>query len=242
MALVTGGTRGIGQAISERFLRAGAKVVIVSRSEVALETLGFASSTGLYHQVYDVTQPAAAAQLVDDVRAQHGGIDILVNNAGTHLKKAAVDTSAEDMEAMLRTHITGAHALAAAAYPSMRKRGGGSILFIASMASRMGLPEVSAYSAAKTGVLGLVRSLAAEWSAHGIRVNAIAPGWIETEMLRKVLDVDPARADRILQRTPMRRFGDPGDVAAAAHFLCSEEAGFITGAVLPVDGGASIGF
>jgi gluconate 5-dehydrogenase len=118
----------------------------------------------------------------------------------------------------------------------------GSILFVASMASLFGIPNVFAYSAAKSAYMGMVRALATEVSPTGVRVNAIAPGWIETDMSRRAMDGDPARKRRILARTPLGRFGEPDDVGAAAVYLCSPAAKFVTGAVLPVDGGVSIGF
>jgi NAD(P)-dependent dehydrogenase (short-subunit alcohol dehydrogenase family) len=124
----------------------------------------------------------------------------------------------------------------------MLRRRSGSILFIASMTSFFGIPEVMAYSAAKTAYLGMVRTLATEVSPLGVRVNAIAPGWMETEMVQKAMKGDPARRRRILARTPLGRFGQADDIGAAAVYLCSPAAKFVTGAVLPVDGGASIGF
>ena len=124
----------------------------------------------------------------------------------------------------------------------MIERGGGSILFIASMTSLLGMPKVVAYSAAKSAIVGMVRAMASEWSPHGVRVNAIAPGWIETEMTRKAMDGDPQRKAKILSRTPMARFGQPADVGMAAVYLCSPAARFVTGVLLPIDGGASVGF
>ena len=138
--------------------------------------------------------------------------------------------------------MVAAFALTRAALPGMIKRQHGNILFTASMASLFGIPYVSAYSTAKAAYLGLVRSLAAEVSAHGVRVNAIAPGWIESDMMRSALDNDPARKAKILGRTPMNRFGQAEDIGWAATYLCSPAGRFVTGVVLPVDGGASIGF
>jgi gluconate 5-dehydrogenase len=124
----------------------------------------------------------------------------------------------------------------------MMERRHGSIIMIVSMAALFGIPQVSGYTAAKAGLLGLTRSLATEFSPHGVRVNAIAPGWIDTAMTRRAHLDDPARRTRILERTPMGRLGDPADIGYAAVYLCSEAARFVTGIVLPVDGGASIGF
>jgi NAD(P)-dependent dehydrogenase (short-subunit alcohol dehydrogenase family) len=124
----------------------------------------------------------------------------------------------------------------------MLRRRHGSVIFIASMASLFGIPGVFAYSAAKSACLDMVRALATEVSPSGVRVNAIAPGWIETEMSRQAMAGDPARKRRILARTPLGRFGEPDDIGTAAVYLCSPAAKFVTGAVLPVDGGVSIGF
>lgn len=129
-----------------------------------------------------------------------------------------------------------------AVLPGMLERGHGNILFTASMTSLMGMPMVIAYSAAKSAYLGMVRSLATEVSGGGVRVNAIAPGWIESPMLRKALSGDEKRTNKILSRTPMAKFGEPEDIGWAAVYLSSPAAKFLTGVVLPVDGGASIGF
>jgi gluconate 5-dehydrogenase len=153
-----------------------------------------------------------------------------------------VDTTPTEFTAVLHTHVVAAHALTAAALPGMIERGRGNVLFTASMASLFGVPLVMAYSAAKSAYLGIVRTLSSEVAQHGVRVNAIAPGWIESPMLNAALDNDPDRKRRILDRTPMKRFGTPEDVGWAAVYLCSPAAKFITGVVLPVDGGASIGF
>jgi gluconate 5-dehydrogenase len=165
-----------------------------------------------------------------------------VNNAGNNLKKDAVHTTEEEFLNVMHTHVTGAFALSRRLIPAMKEHRKGNILFMASMASLMGLPRVIAYSAAKNAYVGMVRSLSTELSMDGIRVNAIAPGWIVSDMTRKALDSDPERKERVLRRTPMGRMGDPSDIAWAAVYLCSPAARFVTGVLLPVDGGASIGF
>ena len=165
-----------------------------------------------------------------------------MNNAGIHLKKPAVDTTHAEFQAVLTTHVVAAHELTRHVAPGMVARRSGSILFTASMASLMGIPLVVAYSAAKSAYVGMVRTLASELSPHGVRVNAVAPGWIETEMARKALVGDPGRVQKIISRTPMARFGQPDDIGWAAVYLTSPAAQFVTGVVLPVDGGASIGF
>ncbi|HML24294.1 MAG TPA: SDR family oxidoreductase, partial [Aggregatilinea sp.] len=189
----------------------------------------------------DVTDLDHADDDVARIAAQHGEISILVNNAGIHLKKPVEDTTPAELQTVLDTHVMGAFALSRALIPSMKRRQHGHILFIASMASLMGLPQVVAYAAAKTAILGLMRTMAVELAPAGIRVNAIAPGWIESPMMRGALDSDPARKERVLSRTPMNAFGQPEDVGWAAVYLSAPAARFVTGTLLTVDGGISIG-
>src|SRR4029077_499045 len=143
--------------------------------------------------------------------------------------------SVADFNNVLQTHVLAAHNLTRAVLPGMISKKHGSVLFMASMASFMGVPQVSAYSAAKSAYLGMVRSLSTEVSQHGIRVNAIAPGWIESDMLQAALSGDPKRSKKILERTPMKCFGTPEDIGLAATYLCSPAARFVTGVILPVD-------
>lgn len=242
LALITGGGSGLGLGMARCMAEAGARVVLAGRREEALKQAAAAIGPPAGYLAHDVTHLHEAPTLVDKVARRFGPITILVNNAGIHLKKPAVDTTEEEFMQVLATHVLASHALTRAVAPAMMRRGSGSILFIASMASLFGIPQVVAYSAAKSAYLGMVRALATELSPHGVRVNAIAPGWIETDMTRRAMQNDPARQQRILNRTPLARFGEPDDVGLAAVFLCSPAAKFITGVVLPVDGGASIGF
>ncbi|HEV2485760.1 MAG TPA: glucose 1-dehydrogenase [Terracidiphilus sp.] len=242
LALVTGGGTGLGFAMTKALKEAGARVVIAGRRREilnqAVEALGDCS----FAFEHDVTDADGAAQLVEKIVSAHGPLSILVNNAGVHLKKSLSETSFDDFNRVLATHVGGAFAMTRAAVPSMRRHGRGSVLFIASMTSLLGMPDVVAYSAAKSAYLGMVRSLATELAPDGIRVNAIAPGWIESPMLHQALDGDHERKARILSRTPLHRFGQPSDIGLAAVYLCSPAAEFVNGVVLPVDGGASIGF
>ena len=242
LALITGGGSGIGLAMARCFAGAGARVVLAGRREDRLREAAAGIGSRAGYVAHDVTRLPEAPALVEKVKRQFGPITILVNNAGIHLKKPAVDTTEEEFLHVLTTHVLGAHALSRAVAPAMMQRGGGSLLFIASMASLFGIPQVVAYSAAKSAYVGMVRALATELSPHGIRVNALAPGWIETDMSRGALENDPGRRRKILSRTPMGRLGTPAEVGFAAVFLCAPAAAFITGVVLPVDGGASIGF
>ena len=242
-ALITGGGTGLGFGIAQCMADAGARVVLVGRREAelikAVESIGERAS----YVTHDITCLDAASDLLAAAEsAAKSAITILVNNAGIHLKKSAVETTPLEFQSILNTHVCAAHALIRVVLPGMILRGHGNILFTASMASLMGVPLVFAYSAAKSAYLGMTRALAVEVSPNGVRVNAIAPGWIESSILRKALAQDENRSNKILGRTPMGRFGEPADIGSAAVFLCSPAAKFITGVVLPVDGGASIGF
>jgi NAD(P)-dependent dehydrogenase (short-subunit alcohol dehydrogenase family) len=193
-------------------------------------------------EAHDITQLDAADELIQRATKRVGPVSILVNNAGNHLKKLAVDTTPLEFSSVLQTHVVAAFSLTRAVLPGMIKRKHGNVIFTSSMAALFGVPYVTAYSAAKSAYLGVVRSLATEVSQHGVRVNAIAPGWIESDMMRKALDTDPVRKAKILSRTPMNCFGKAEDIGWAATYLCSSAGKFVTGVVLPVDGGASIGF
>ena len=242
-ALITGGGTGLGLGMAKCLAHAGAKVVLVGRREDELKKAVAEIGVSASFVAHDITQLNRASELVAAAEKSAGSpVSILINNAGIHLKKPAVETKPEEFQSVLTTHVCAAQALTTAVLPGMLARGHGNVLFTASMASLFGIPLVIAYAAAKSAYVGMVRTLAAEVSGRGVRVNAIAPGWIESPMLRKALDGDPARSNKILARTPMGRFGEADDIGNAAVFLCSPAAKFITGVVLPVDGGASIGF
>lgn len=242
IALITGGGSGLGLGMARCLVACGARVVLVGRREDVLqeaaESLGEAAS----YCVHDVTALDSNGDFVDRVEKEIGPISHLINNAGIHLKLPAEEVTDEAFQNVLLTHVNAAFSLSRECARHMLPRAKGSILFTASMASYMGIPKVVAYSAAKTAHLGLVRALAADFSPRGIRVNAIAPGWIDSDMMRKALSGDPERERKILSRTPLNRFGAADDIGWAAAYLCSPAAGFVTGACLPVDGGASIGF
>jgi NAD(P)-dependent dehydrogenase (short-subunit alcohol dehydrogenase family) len=241
-ALITGGGTGLGFGIARCFARAGARVVIVGRREEVLKKAAQEIGNETVWESHDILKLNQASELLDRISRRVGPVTILVNNAGIHIKKSAVELTPEEFSSILQTHLVGAFSLTKATLPGMIERRHGSILFSASMASLIGLPLVCAYSAAKAGYLGMVRSLATEVSPSGVRVNAIAPGWIDSEMMRTALNGDPERKTKVLARTPMNRFGVPDDIGWAATYLCSPAARFVTGVVLPVDGGASIGF
>ena len=241
-ALVTGGGTGLGLAMAQCFVAAGARVTLVGRRLEPLQTACQEFGANAAYLTADITDAARVATLIAEAESKNGPLTTLVNNAGVHLKKPAAVTTDAEFQSVIQTHLFAAFSLSREAAKGMLERGRGSILFTASMTSFIGMAQVVAYSAAKSAYLGVVRALAAEWSANGVRVNAIAPGWIQSEMLEKALAGDPARRAKIISRTPMGRMGEPQDIGWAAVYLCSPAAKFLTGVVLPVDGGASTGF
>jgi gluconate 5-dehydrogenase len=242
LALVTGGGSGLGLAISQALIEAGATVVITGRRQARLQQACEQLGPAAHYIRHDVTELDSISDLVQGIETRLQPIDILVNNAGIHFKKWATETESIEMEQMMQTHLFGGFALSRACGKRMIERRHGSIVMILSMAALFGIPQVSAYTAAKSALLGLTRALATEFSPHNVRVNGIAPGWIETDMSRGAFDGDPRRLQKVLDRTPLNRLGEPLDIGHAAVYLCSPAAKFVTGVILPVDGGASIGF
>lgn len=241
-AIVTGGGSGLGLAIAKRFTEKGIYVVIVGRngqrlSEACAE-LGEKSS----FEVCDLSDLSKIPALINTIEEKYQRIDILVNNAGIHLKKALIDVSDEEYQQVILTNQKSVFSISREVAKHMIDQGSGVILNISSMASQYGIPNVIAYTAAKSAIEGMTRAMAVELSPIGIRVNCIAPGFIYTDMSSQALNNDPERKAKVLGRTPLGKLGMPEDVAGAAYFLCSDDASYITGAVLPVDGGNSIGF
>ncbi len=242
IAIVTGGGTGIGRAIALALANAGAVVVITGRRREPLQKTAAENPSHIIPMEFDVTDMEGAEDFARAVEKEVGDAAILVNNAGNHLKKPGGEVTVDEFRNVLDTHLLGAHALTCAVLPGMRERRHGVILYTASMASLFGIPNVLAYSAAKTAMLGVVRTMAVEYGGEGIRVNAIAPGWIDSEMTRNATQKDPERMERIIQRTPLGRFGDAEDIGLAALYLASPAGKFVNGVCLPVDGGVSIGF
>lgn len=241
-ALITGGGTGIGLASAQCLAACGARVIVAGRREAelakAVATIGPAASA----QVLDVGDLKSIPGIVAGLRDRHGPVNILINNAGINLKKPFAETNDAELLSLLQTNVVGANALTHALLPQLRESGRGSVVFTSSMAAIFGLPKVTAYSIAKSALTGAVRSLAVELGGENIRVNAVAPGWIETEMTRKAFANEPARKEKIINRTPLGRMGEPADIGWAVAYLCSPAAKFVTGTILVVDGGASIGF
>jgi len=222
-ALVTGGTTGIGLAIARAFAAAGARVTAAG--------LGAATEPDLEMRELDVTSDPQVRALL----ASFETLDFVINCAG--IIRRDDEYQIETFQRVLDINLSGTMRVSVAAKPLLAVRQG-AIVNIASMLTYFGGPRVPAYSASKGGIASLTRSLAVAWAGEGIRVNAVAPGWITTP-LTQALHSDPERSAPILARTPMGRWGKPEEVAGAVLFLCSPAAAFITGAILPVDGGYS---
>lgn len=241
--VITGGASGLGLGITRAMVAAGARAVVIS-SRPAAQASASLAEFGDHVRFYqhDLSDAGQAPALVRRIIADHGRIDALVNNAGNHVRKPIEEMSIEDFTTVLNLQLVAAFALTKAVVPHMKANRAGSLLFQASMTSFIGQPNVTGYATAKAGYLGLVHTLAAECGPAGVRVNAIAPGWIDTPMYHQATDDDPVRRAKIIGRIPMERVGTPDDIGNAAVFLCSDAARYINGACLPVDGGALIGF
>lgn len=242
LAIITGGGSGLGFGMTKAFVEAGAKVIITGRGEEKLAKAANGIGDQVSYIVNDITELSELPAFVDEVESTFGPVDILVNNAGINMKKPLTDVTDEEFQNIIQTNVNGIFSLSREVAKRMRQRKSGSIIMITSMAAIYGIPNVTAYTASKTAVLGMTKSMAVDLSPEGIRVNAIAPGFIDSPMLRKAFNSDPERERRVLERTPMKKLGNPEDVAAAAVYLASDAAKFVTGVNLPVDGGNSIGF
>jgi NAD(P)-dependent dehydrogenase (short-subunit alcohol dehydrogenase family) len=235
VTVVTGGARGIGDAVVRGFREADARVVVLDKLAPANPV------DGVRYTPADVSDPASVADAFRTIDEEEGQVDVLVNNAGIQRVGLIGRLSFEDWSAVVGTHLTGAFNCCSSAIPRMIEAGsGGAIVSIASVAGFLGLPGRGPYCAAKAGIMGLTRALSLEVAALGIRVNAVAPGYTRTEMLQQAIDNGSQREDWMLERTPVRRLGEPMDVARAVRFLASDEAAFVTGQTLVVDGGWTI--
>lgn len=242
LALVTGGGTGIGLEIARCMVMAGASVVITGRREAVLQDAVTDLGKAVHYLTNDICELDQLDGLVAHIEATYGPLDILVNNAGVNMKKPALEVTDDEFNRIIQTNLNAVFALTRTCAQRMVARKSGVILMISSMAAYYGIDRVVAYAASKSAVEGMVKVLASEFSKDNVRVNAIAPGFIETEMSRTAMNSDPDRRDRAMRRTPMGKFGQPQDIGQAAVFLASEAARYITGASLPVDGGNSIGF
>ncbi|MCD0487122.1 SDR family oxidoreductase [Pedobacter sp. MC2016-14] len=242
IAIVTGGGAGLGLAITKKLVEQGIQVLAIGRNEEKLKAAANEFGELCSYRVADLQDLSAIPALIDEIKENYGKIDILVNNAGINMKKAFVEVTDEDFSSVIQTNLSSVFAVSREVVKHMLVAGKGSIVNISSMAAQYGIPKVIAYSAAKTAIEGMTRAMATELSPLGIRINCVAPGFIKTAMSAKALDADPERKNKVFSRTPMGKMGEPEDVAEAVYFFCSQASKYVTGVVMPVDGGNSIGF
>jgi len=242
-AIVTGGNGGIGLGMAEGLASAGAVVVLAGRNvkkgEAAVQRIAQAGGKAEFAEV-DVTSETSCRALIDAAAARHGRLDILVNNAGTNIRKSAEKLSAAEWHTVIDTNLTSAFICTHAAYPHMNKAGRGKIINIGSMMSIFGTGFAPAYAASKGGIVQFTRACATAWAKENIQVNAVLPGWIDTDLTRDARREVAGLNERVLARTPAGRWGDPKDFAGIAVFLASAASDFVTGAAIPVDGGYSV--
>jgi 2-dehydro-3-deoxy-D-gluconate 5-dehydrogenase len=244
VALVTGGNGGIGLGMAQGIAACGASIAIAGRNAdkagpalASLRELG-ARCTFLEG---DVTKKAACVKLVADTVGQYGRIDILVNNAGTAIRKMPQEYTEDEWHEVLDTNLTSAFLCSQAAYAPMKAAGGGKMINIGSMMSLFGAPYATPYASSKGGIVQMTRAMATAWAKDNIQVNAVLPGWIDTDLTRRARREVPGLQERVQDRTPAGRWGDPSDMAGIAAFLASPASDFVTGTAIPVDGGYSIG-
>ena len=243
VAVVTGGNGGIGLGMAEGIASRGANIVIAGRNLdkagpalAALEALGVKAA----FVPADVTVKAQCVALIEQAEALFGRVDILVNNAGTSIRKMPQDFTEEEWHTVMDTNLTSAFLCSQAAYPAMKRAGGGKMINIGSMMSLFGAPYATPYASSKGGIVQMTRALATAWAPDNIQVNAVLPGWIDTDLTKRARQqVDGLHAS-VEKRTPEGRWGVPRDMSGVAAFLASEASNFVTGAAIPVDGGFSI--
>ena len=243
VAIVTGGNGGIGLGMARGLAEAGADIAIVGRNEAKSD----AAVTDLRQSgiraiavTADVTDEAAVIAMAERVKREFGRIDILVNNAGINIRKTPHELTLDEWDSVTRTNLTSAFLCSRAVYPAMKDAGGGKIINIGSMLSIFGATLAPAYAASKGGIVQFTRSCAVAWAANNIQVNAVLPGWIDTDLTRSARDQIAGLNDKVLARTPAARWGEPTDFAGIAVFLSSAASDFLTGTAIPVDGGFSV--
>ena len=243
IAVVTGGNGGIGLGMAEGMAAGGATVVLAGRNAAkggtAVKQIKAAGGKAEFADV-DVTSEKSCRALIDGVAKQHGGLNILINNAGINIRKPPDALSAAEWHAVIDTNLTSAFLCTHAAYPHMKKAGGGKIINIGSMMSIFGASFTPTYAASKGGIVQFTRSCACAWAKDNIQANAILPGWIDTDLTKRAREEIDGLHDRVLARTPAARWGAISDFAGIAVFLASPASDFVTGTAIPVDGGYSI--
>lgn len=241
-ALITGGGSGLGLATAGCFVKAGAEVVLVGRDADKLATAAADLGPKASFMAFDVADAEAAEAFAEAVEQKCGPISILVNNAGGTCKKPIEEMTVAEFRGVYDVHVTGGFAMTRAFLPQLKTTGRGSVLFTASMSSFLGIPMVTGYSAAKSAYVGLIRALGSELAPGGVRVNGVAPGWIDTPLFRLATSRDPARLAKIMGRIPMKKTGEGEDIGWAMTYLAADAARYVTGHIIVADGGALHGF
>lgn len=241
VAIVTGGNGGIGLGMARGLAAAGAKVAVCGRNadktREAAAKLGEDSGVETLAVVADVAFPDQIERIAAEVQDRFGHIDILFNNAGINIRRQPQDLTLDEWQEVLNVNLTSAFLLSKAVYPDMKQAGGGKIINIGSMTSIFGSSFAAAYATSKGGIVQLTRSLALAWAADRIQVNAILPGWFDTELTQQARVEIPQLHDRVLQRIPTGRWAVPDDMAGTAIWLASPASDYVTGIAVPVDGG-----
>ena len=243
VAIVTGGNGGIGLGMAEGLAKAGAKIALVGRnSEKNAQAVSILEKQGVevLSIEKDITEPTSGAEIASSTEERFGGIDILINNAGSNIRKRPEDLKPEEFRWVLETNLTSAFLCSQAVYPAMKRAGAGKIINIGSMYSIFGGVVSTAYSVSKAGIVQMTKSMATAWASENIQVNAVLPGWIDTELTQKARKEIDGLYERQLARIPDGRWGTPEDHAGIAVFLASSGSNYITGTAIPVDGGFSI--
>jgi 2-deoxy-D-gluconate 3-dehydrogenase len=238
VAIVTGGNGGIGLGMARGLAAAGAKVVVAGRN--AQKSAAAAKEIGGIAIETDVLQERSCRELIEKTVSQLGRLDILVNNAGINIRKQPQEYSMAEWHQVLDTNLTSAFVCSQAAYPEMKKAGAGKIINIGSMMSIFGASFTSPYASSKGGIVQMTRAIACAWAKDNIQVNAVLPGWIDTDLTRRARTDVAGLHERVLGRTPAGRWGEPDDFGGIAVFLASRASDFLTGTAIPVDGGYSV--
>jgi 2-deoxy-D-gluconate 3-dehydrogenase len=238
VAIVTGGNGGIGLGMARGLAAAGAKVVVAGRN--AQKNAAAAKELGGIALQVDVLQESDCRKLIHETARQAGRVDILVNNAGINIRKQPQEYSLAEWREVLDTNLTSAFVCSQEAYPEMKKAGAGKIINIGSMMSIFGASFTTPYASSKGGIVQMTRAFACAWAKDGIQVNAVLPGWIDTDLTRRARKDVAGLHERVLARTPAGRWGVPDDFGGIAVFLASGASDFLTGTAIPVDGGYSV--
>ena len=241
IAIVTGGASGLGYATATKFCDKGIITYIVGINKEETEDACKELGSNAIPVIFDLTKLEGIPEMIKSI-AKDGNIDILVNNAGINMKKEFIEVTDEEFARIIHLNVLSIFSVSREVVKVMKEHGGGTIVNISSMASQYGIPKVIAYTASKGAIEAMTRAMAVDLAQYGVRVNCVAPGFIKTKMSDKAFSDEPQRRDKVLGRTPMGILGKPSDIADAVYFFALQESSFVTGPILPAEGGNSIDF